>query len=211
MVAKSIQHLDVLKIKDNLSDTIYYGCDQEWYHTKWQRLSGCGPTTSTTILQYLYATRKHTVPALLTKEFCTHCMEKIWKYVTPGPHGISSTQKLCKGLDAYFKAQSILAKMDSLDIPRCRKKRPPLGQALHFISTALDHDLPVAFLNLHNGEESVLDAWHWVTIVSMEYDPDAQMIFTGILDEGLRKNIDFSMWYRTTTLGGGLVCLDFVS
>lgn len=210
MIVKSIRHLDVLKIQDDASDTTYYGCDQEWYQTKWQRCSGCGPTTSTTILQYLYATRTQTTPTALTKSFSLTCMENVWRYITPGPQGISTTHKLCKGLDAYFKAKSIPFQADTLDIPRCRSKRPSLTDALTFIGNALDRDLPVAFLNLHNGEEKELDTWHWVTIVSLEYEPDARTVFTGILDEGLRKNIDFAMWYRTTALGGGLVSFDFL-
>ncbi|MFT9056606.1 MAG: hypothetical protein ABF449_08265 [Ethanoligenens sp.] len=209
MIVQSIKHLDALKIQDDTTGTVYYGCNQEWYGTKWQRRSGCGPTTSTTILQYLYATRKNMVPTLQTKKLCLQCMEDVWQYVTPGPQGISSTQKLCKGLDAYAAAKSIRFQTDVLDIPRCRTKRPALSSVLSFIETALSKDVPVAFLNLHNGKEPALDAWHWVTIVSLEYESAGRTAFTGILDEGLRKNIDFAVWLRTTALGGGLVSFDF--
>jgi hypothetical protein len=69
----------------------------------------------------------------------------------------------------------------------------------------LDNDVPVAFLNLCNGEEKNLDKWHWVTIISIEFDDDKCSSAVEILDEGMVKKIDIPLWYRTTTLGGGLV------
>lgn len=210
MIVKCIKNPDVFKIQDELTNAVYYGCNQEWYQTKWQRRSGCGPTTSTTILQYLYATRKNSAPLLLTKGACLQCMEEVWKYVTPGPQGISSTQKFCKGLDAYARAKSLRLQTDVLDIPRYRSKRPPFSETLAFLDNALKNDLPIAFLNLHNGQEPILDSWHWVTIISVEYASDASKAFVGILDEGMRKNIDFSMWFHTTLWGGGLVVFDML-
>lgn len=210
MIVKCIKNPDAFKIQDEQTDAVYYGCNQEWYPTKWQRRSGCGPTTSTTILQYLYATRKNSAPSPLTKGACLQCMEDVWKYVTPGPQGISSTQKLCKGLGAYAHAKSLHLRTDALDIPRFRNKRPPFSETLAFLDKALENDLPVAFLNLHNGQEPILDPWHWVTIISMEYQPDHSKAFVGILDEGLRKYIDFSVWFHTTLWGGGLVAFDIL-
>lgn len=210
MIVKSIRHLDALKIHDDVTGTVYYGCDQEWYQTVWQRRSGCGPTTSTTILQYLHATRMDDAPALLTKSCCLKYMEDVWKYVTPGPQGISSTQKLCQGLKSYAQAKSIHFQINVLDIPRDRNRRPAFAETLAFLDAALEKDLPIAFLNLHNGNERILDAWHWVTIVSIQHEPDSSVAFAGILDEGMRKTIDFTVWFHTTLLGGGLVSFDFL-
>jgi hypothetical protein len=70
---------------------------------------------------------------------------------------------------------------------------------------ALRNDTPVAFLNLNNGAEKQLYSWHWVTIISLEYEEDGNTAFADILDEGLIKKIDLAGWFRTTTLGGGFV------
>ena len=63
----------------------------------------------------------------------------------------------------------------------------------------------MAFLNLCNGEEKNLDRWHWVTIISLEYAKDKNQVLANILDEGVIKKISLSLWYHTTTLGGGFV------
>lgn len=208
MIMKSIRHLDALKIQDDETGAVYYGCDQEWYPTKWQRRSGCGPTVSTTILQYLHAVRAQGPQPVCTVSRCREAMEQVWQYVTPGPDGISSTKRLCKGLEALAQARAQTLHVDVLDIPRLRCHRPSFAQALAFLDASLENDLPVAFLNLHNGDEPTLDAWHWVTIVSLEYEPDASRALAGILDEGMRKTIDFATWFRTSALGGGLVSFD---
>jgi hypothetical protein len=65
--------------------------------------------------------------------------------------------------------------------------------------------LPVAFLNLCNGEETNLERWHWVTVISVEYEEIKQGVFLSIMDEGMIKRINLALWYETTTLGGGFV------
>ncbi len=38
--------------KDSIEDYTYFGGNQEWFETKWRRMSGCGPTTASTIIMY---------------------------------------------------------------------------------------------------------------------------------------------------------------
>jgi hypothetical protein len=90
-------------------------------------------------------------------------------------------------------------------VPEDKSIRPELADLVIFIEEALLKDVPVAFLNLCNGDENNLEPWHWVTIISLDYADDENSVFVNILDGGLIKKIDLSLWYNTTTLGGGFV------
>lgn len=206
MIKKSIQNLDLFQIHDDNSEKIYFGCDQEWYRSKWKRLSGCGPTAVTNLVLYhrVQNEAKNEAPRTV-KSRCVALMEEVWRYVTPTLRGIPSTELLCKGIAAYSKAKSLGITTDVLNIPKDRALRPTFSSLLSFMDESLASNLPIAFLNLHNGEEAHLDSWHWVTIVSLAYEEDESAAFIEILDEGVIKKIDFLQWYLTTTLGGGLV------
>lgn len=55
----SIVNLDLFKIKDDTTDKIFIGCNQEWFSDERQRLSGCGPTTAAMLVHYyLYVKNK---------------------------------------------------------------------------------------------------------------------------------------------------------
>ncbi|MCK7512275.1 MAG: hypothetical protein MZV70_55010 [Desulfobacterales bacterium] len=47
----------MLKLLDERSHEAYFGCNQEWYATEWQRLSGCGPAAACNMIFYLNNTR----------------------------------------------------------------------------------------------------------------------------------------------------------
>jgi hypothetical protein len=76
-----------------------------------------------------------------------------------------------------------------------------------FLDEALAQDLPVAFLNLCNGDEANLDEWHWVTIVALTPDPYGGVLLAEVLDGGTVKRIDLEKWYASTTRDGGFVAL----
>jgi hypothetical protein len=69
----------------------------------------------------------------------------------------------------------------------------------------MDGDTPVAFLNLCNGEENKLEAWHWVTVIALEFSDINESVYLKILDESQVKTINLKLWYETTVLGGGFV------
>ena len=96
-------------------------------------------------------------------------------------------------------------KYDFCNLPKDTSCRPKLSKVIDFLEGALVNDAPIAFLNLCNGEEKNLQRWHWVTIISLEYSEDRKSVFIKILDEELIKKIDLTLWYNTTTLGGGFV------
>lgn len=207
MITKSIRNPALLEIYDDHSEAVYYGCDQEWYPTRWQRMSGCGPTAVTNLVYY----RSRSLgggedgPVRPTKSGCLSLMQDVWRYVTPTMRGIPSTRMLCEGAAAYAEARALELELSVLDVPKERNLRPKFTELLRFLDGALRNDAPVAFLNLDNGEEKQLDSWHWVTIVSIEYAEDGRTAFVEVLDEGQIKKIDLFLWFCTTKLGGGFV------
>jgi len=209
MITKSIENRDMLEIKDDNTGSTGYGFDQEWYRTKWQRSAGCGPTTVANLIHYFNRSDPEAKPdaSANTKSAGLGLMEEVWNYVTPSLQGVNTTKMLYEGTLDYAKAKGLDLSYDAIDIPRKRILRPPFEQVLLFIGNALEEDSPVAFLNLHNGEEKQLYSWHWVTILSLEYSEDAKTAVATIMDEGVLKKIDLFRWYYTTKIGGGFVCL----
>jgi len=207
ITTRAIFNPNLLRILDERTHKTYYGCDQEWYATEWQRLSGCGPSVACTIMSYLNHGRSpsDSEQRFKNKEDCLLLMEEIWEYVTPTREGVPATKMFCEGMLAYTKSKGLDVEYGFFDVPEDKSIRPALPEALGFLEAALLKDAPIAFLNLCNGDERNLERWHWVTIVSLERAGHGGSAFVNILDEGLIKKIDLALWYRTTTLGGGFV------
>ena len=203
--------MNSLKIVDDATRKSYYGCNQEWYATEWQRLTGCGPTAVCNIIWYL----NHIRPSsglnqnCSSKEKSISFMEEIWAYVTPSTEGIPTTRMLYESVMAYARAKGLNLTYGVCDVPEKKAGRPTLADVIRFLEKALEKDTPVAFLNLCNGCAANLEPWHWVTVISLEYEEDAKSAFIEVLDEGLIKRIDLALWCDTTTLGGGFVYFHF--
>lgn len=203
----SIANLSLFKIVDYKTQQTYEGCQQLWFPKRWQRLSGCGPTVATNLYFYLSHNR---VPLELevgsdSKENWVSLMGEIWKYVTPSMRGVNKTSMFYTPLRTFMKTKGLDVEYRFCDIPKQKSQRPEFEETLDFLEEGLINDVPIAFLNLDNGEEKNLDRWHWVTIISLEYAEDGTSAFVNILDEGQMKKIDLALWYKTTTLGGGFV------
>jgi len=207
MAIQSVLNRNNFKIIDAESHKAYDGCDQEWFLTEWQRISGCGPSAAANII--LYMTQKGdpfiTEENIHSQSECLLLMEEIWNYVTPSKEGISSTEVFCDSVLTFLKSKGRFLKCQRMDFPETMNDWPKLTEAQQFIEHALLKDMPIAFLNLCNGQEMKLEGWHWVTIISIEQKGDKGNISLEVLDEGTIKSIDFSLWYHTTTKGGGLV------
>lgn len=209
MATFSIHNKNVLKINEELNNEIYYGSNQEWYTKKWQRMSGCGPSTVANIIYYINRTRNlSSNPSDLTKNEILNLMNEIWNYVTPGLLGVSSTGRLCKGVKKYIHFKNMNINLDFLDIPKKKALRPEIQTVMTFLLNAIEMDSPVAFLNLDHGTIRELDSWHWVTIIALEDEQDETNAFVTILDGGLEKRINISEWLRSTKLGGGFVSFE---
>lgn len=212
-----ITNKEQLKIRDDNSEHIYYGHDQEWYTSDWQRRSGCGPSVACNLFAYLNkgdAPLENKNPAtsgaeefsVQMKSQCLPFMEEVWTYVTPTDQGIPSTTLFTERVMTYAQEKNLPIHCVCLDIPQEKPLRPTLDELLDYLKEALYQDIPIAFLNLCNGEEKDLEPWHWVTIISVEYAEGQPGLQAEILDEGKEKHIDLALWLETTDQGGGFVC-----
>jgi len=210
MVRQALRNKSVFDIWDERKQRTAFGFNQNWYTSTWQRMAGCGPTAVANIIYYLQCRRTGVrTDSLDNKTYRMILMEELWKHVTPSLHGINSAKMLYEGVLSYASAKGMEIDIGMVDIPKRTKLRPAYENVQCFIEMALMQDTPVAFLNLHHGEETQLDSWHWVTIISLEVPEGESSALVEILDEGKLKRIDFRNWYRTTTLGGGLVRFEF--
>ncbi len=196
-----LRDIEAFTVADFTNGKTFMGGDQKWFHTKWQRLSGCGPTTVTNI--FIYQTRKNEPDATRPMAKATYQarMEEVWKHVTPTIHGIPTTDLLLKGVPGLLAAHGYRGVLDKLDIgPMAHVE---LAAVVDFLKTHLQQDIPVAFLTLDIGKEPGLDEWHWVTIVAMD-EPRGNDSYAMILDNGDIKAVNLGLWLTTTKKGGGL-------
>jgi hypothetical protein len=185
---------------------IWYGCDQEWFPSYWQRMAGCGPCVASNIILYLLRSGRIALPfGTHGKDDIIRLMQTAWEHVTPTARGLNTPELMKKGMEDFSNAHSFKLKCSLLNIPKKQAERPPFSEMAGFIAEGLASDSPVAFLNLSNGAVKNLDSWHWVTIVSLTWDRDNDSVFANVFDGEREMPIDLKLWYETTTLGGGFV------
>jgi len=203
----SIANPELFRIIDEIGSESYYGCSQEWYAKKWQRMSGCGPTAASNIVLYMKHDRcaAGEEESCICKDECLSVMEELWEFVTPTLMGVHTTKRFYEGMAKYAESVKMSVRFEVCDLPQDENRRPQLTEVLRFIEVALEKDCPVAFLNLCNGQELSLDRWHWVTIISLEHSEEGENAVIEVLDEGAVKKLNLSLWYNTTKRGGGFV------
>ncbi|MDR2132528.1 MAG: hypothetical protein LBP30_04190 [Clostridiales Family XIII bacterium] len=197
-----LSNLEYFDIADARGGETVKGGDQDWYGSWWRRMSGCGPTTATNVI--LYVTNARAGAEIREKEEFVRLMNRVWKHVTPGRGGINTTAKLRQGLAGYAGAEGLRLRTEALDIPDARADRPALACVAAFIRDGLARDLPVAFLNLHNGLELQLEKWHWVTITGLEYE-EGGAARVDILDNCSLLSVNLGRWLSSAARGGGFV------
>ena len=184
---------------------IYHGGSQMWYPIFWWRLAGCGPVSASNIMWYL--SRSHSGLKKLwdaddaSKRSFMSLMKRMYHYVTPGMRGVNRTEMLTDGVLRYAESRGEKLNANVLEIPEDTALRPTADEVSRFITSALKNDLPIAFLNLSNGNVKNLDNWHWVTIIGF----DEKSMTAQISDQGKKLNIDLALWLNATTIGGGFV------
>ena len=199
-----LKHPAVLEIT-GADGTVYQGADQDWYRREWQQKAGCGPTAAAVQLAYVSRTRELTgLCPLKTLEQApfTDYMEAVWEHVTPGDHGLNRLSMYSDGVRSFAAERGVRLEPVTLAVP-FGEERPTLEACVRFLRAGLERDCPVAFLNLHNGEETRLDMWHWVLVVALE-ENDGQMTCT-IADGGKLLTIDLGLWHRTARDLGGFI------
>jgi hypothetical protein len=203
MIKASIRNPEYFEVLDENTNEKYCGCNQEWYKKAWKRMAGCGPTAAANIIMYY---RKEIGTG---KNNCVKLMNEMWEYITPTMRGVNTTNVFYKGLVSFADSKGIKLLYDAVDVPEKKEIRPAFKKIINFIKNSLENDVPLAFLNLCNGEEKLLDKWHWVTLISIEFEEDLSKAYAEILDEGMKKTINLLLWYKTTTLGGGFISFSF--
>lgn len=53
----SITHPEFFEVHGAGAEDACFGCDQEWYNSEWQRISGCGPTAASNLVYYIAKSR----------------------------------------------------------------------------------------------------------------------------------------------------------
>ncbi len=207
MYKRSLSNLKFLEILDE-EHRSFYGCSQEWYPGKWQQLAGCGPSAASNIIWYLghHLPSLGLDPKLNSKKNFLSLMQEVWKYVKPTVRGIPETKLFYEAVLAYTRSKGLNLAYRVCDVPQDKSGRPGFPEVVHFLEEGLTLDAPVAFLNLCNGREKNLERWHWVIVVSLNIpDEDENKVCASVIDGGRVKEIDLSLWFKTTTLGGGFV------
>lgn len=206
MKTKTILNLDYLKVEGNLPNYIYYGGDQEWFGINWRKISGCGPTTASSII--MYENRKNNLDdSNYTKSEFLALMNEVWDFITPiKGKGVNTIELFFEGFKEYIKENKArIVKPIFFKIPIEFKNRPETKELFRFINEALKKEHVVAFLNLDNGEEKKLYKWHWVAVIGISYDALNDKLDALIADEGIIKRINLSLWLKTTKNEGGFV------
>ncbi|MDU4961073.1 MAG: hypothetical protein E6X17_10505 [Sporomusaceae bacterium] len=193
-------------------DRRLYGYDQNWYSTAFRRASGCGPTAAAMLL--LYLNRRQGLPLPYCDDSVASvvgAMEAIWNYVTPGWMGLASTGRFCRGVAAFLEQHSVAWQCRELNLSLLHSRRRVLSEAARFIGDGLASDCPVAFLNLHKGQASALESWHWIVVTALNWTAEGRRCLATCYDGGRRVEFDLGLWLTTTRLGGGFVYLDVSS
>lgn len=195
-----IKHPEWLEIKTN--ESVIYGLNQEWFSTSVKRASGCGPTAASALLLYLNRRDSGLLPyqssdiasAALT-------LEDVWNFITPGLNGVSSTKKFVKGMNLLLRHYEAPWICHEISI----KKYGSVDKIASFIENGILSDCPVAFLNLHEGQTTIFEGWHWIVLVALKLE-NGRYIATGF-DGGKKIDFDLEQWVSTTKKGGGFVYL----
>ena len=190
------------------------GGSQYWYPKEGFIPPGaCGATVASNALFYLLTAKKHlynmaestgltgfSIPVSKT-EFLEF-MKKNYRFLYPRAGGLMA-HHFEEGMLELANEYKLPIGTECLKIPISRSKRPPFEQVSEFLVKTLENDSPVAFLILSKGSVSVLDTWHWVTILC--YDEENER--AQITDNGNVFWADLHEWLETSIMGGAFVRL----
>lgn len=202
-----IKHPEWLQV--DVGGANWFGYDQDWYATPFQRTRGCGPTAAAMLLAY--RNRREAGPLPYGGDSLgaiSSTLEDVWRFVTPNwLLGLNSTKKFCRGVTKLLNCYGVDWQPRRLGVTAFRPRRASLAETAAFVAAGLAADSPVAFLNLHKGGARELESWHWVVLVALEHDPRRQRCLAQCYDGGRMIVFDLGLWLETTKLGGGFVYL----
>ena len=213
---KKLKHETLLQVSDS-SGTVYTGGNQYWFPKDGYLPGGaCGATAASNVLAYILRSN----PALYkiakaaglsglaepieksdnTKEGYLDFMKKVYKHLYPRFGGLMADHYQ-EGMKSLAIEYGLPIEAECLKVPINNAKRPSVSDALNFVLSSLDADIPVAFLVLSSGNASNLDTWHWVTILA--YNEETKE--TCILDNGSILWTNLETWLDTSIMGGAFV------
>jgi hypothetical protein len=205
MAIYKLNNTDAFLIRD-ASGVIYTGGDQRWYDSKkeYRKEAACGATTCSNIMSY-FAQSSPELSGLCpfdlhSRDSFLELMKAVYPFVRPGLLGIMPGDFI-RGINEYSASRGFKFETRFLSFPATRKDRPAAGSVYLHIKSALQADLPVAFLNLSNGRVRHLDSYHWVTVTALDDEKETVVI----VDNGRSHEIDLAKWIKKTTMGGGFV------
>ena len=202
METRVLQHPARLQLHKKDGTTIY-GYNQDWFHTSWQRASGCGPTAAALLSGYVLQRDGYMSDnALDSIGKRREAMERVWDYVTPSHcGGLYKTEWFRDGLQQYLEeaapARYCVEMLPVYPFHLCEKGAKDI---VDFIGAGLAADSPVAFLNRSRGNELELSNWHWISIVALLGRKHYQSL---CYDSGLMTKFDPARWFKEAVLGGG--------
>lgn len=172
----------------------YFGADQYWFSSHWQRESGCGPATAALIAMHLAAAFPQSCAALYPyplpaqkSDFTAH-MREVRKFVKPGFMGLTDPKKFADGVLKFAGQRGV--KLAAQQI------RPKLssGVAFGFFKQALRHGYLPALLILRNPAKELDElTWHWMAAVGCDDETRTLTVST----YGRRVDIPFdSAWIQ---------------
>ncbi len=178
----------LIKIMDG--ETAYFGADQEWFSSKWHRMSGCGPQTAALIALYMAAAFPETCGSLYRfalpahrADFAGH-MSAVRKFVKPGPMGLTDPKVFADGVLAYANC------CDAQIIAQQISPRLSAGVAFGFFKQALLHGYLPALLLLRNPAPELDEfTWHWMAVTGCDDEKRTLTVST----YGKRYELPFDM------------------
>ncbi|MDR0531336.1 MAG: hypothetical protein LBG83_04640 [Oscillospiraceae bacterium] len=193
-----LQHPEALMV-----DGKWFGGSQTWYPKYWQRMGGCGATAASLLVWYLAQTRPRCaalcpIQRRSKSEFLS-IMNEMFTCITPGFRGVNTSSKFSAGLYLYLKRYGIMC--DGLSCYDIVPQKRHVSAAERHVAQELQADRPVAFLNLHSGNQKHLDGWHWTVLTA--FDPKNGN--AKLCDQGAEIEFSLRDWLQTTKRGGAFV------
>ena len=202
MEKKQLAALELLKLTTDKGETCY-GASQKWFFGPVKQRAGCGPATAANIFYYLDRKKDPKKPPMEFRFFRIF-LERIWEIITPTRYGIPEARMLADRIKNYANIKHYHVDVKSMEIAANPAERPHITEAFRMLFEALEHDVPVAFLNLDNSSCCDLDTWHWVTVIGIDCDNSGFARVT-YLDNGEVKDFDLAHWWTQEQVSGGIV------
>jgi hypothetical protein len=183
------------------------GGSQKWYPTFWRRLSGCGPANAALLAWYLAQSDVKyqalcTVKSRSKDEFLT-LMNEMFAYVKPGLRGVYTPEMFTKGFQRFATKKGVMPPRFST-LKSLEKAKFSFDEVLKFVLEAVQNDVPVAFMNLHSGNQRNVEDYHWLTIYAVDCT-------TGVVqccDKGATQEFSLREWLVTSKRGGAFVTIN---